>query len=173
MPRKANPNAREIACARRRAIYWRDVDESRKQCLAKYYAKHEHNKAISRAREARNAAKLKLQRREIRKRNAKSRASYNAAYRESHRYIYAAAEKARYAKKKMAMPPWAEKLEILAIYKVAQDVTAATGILHEVDHIVPLQGKNVSGLHVPWNLRVITKAENVLKSNSLIMELVT
>lgn len=47
----------------------------------------------------------------------------------------------------------------------AARLTRRTGIVHEVDHIVPLQGENVCGLHVETNLRVITKAANREKSN--------
>jgi hypothetical protein len=56
---------------------------------------------------------------------------------------------------------------IQAFYAEAKRLTKATGAPHAVDHIVPLQGKGVCGLHVPWNLRVITAVENMKKHNRL------
>lgn len=55
--------------------------------------------------------------------------------------------------------------QIVAIYGQARKLTKETGVRHEVDHLVPLRGKTVSGLHVPWNLRVVTRHENATKYN--------
>jgi len=65
-------------------------------------------------------------------------------------------------------PPWLcdnHKALIVKIYSEAKTKTNETGIKHHVDHIVPLQGKTVSGLHVPWNLQVLPEQENIQKSN--------
>lgn len=79
-----------------------------------------------------------------------------------------AKEAKRRAAKLNATPPWLSKEQLLAIeniYERATLITQVSGIPHEVDHIVPLLGKNVRGLHVPWNLRVISASKNAKKSN--------
>ena len=55
--------------------------------------------------------------------------------------------------------------EIKAVYRAAKAAEDFTGIKYEVDHIVPLQGKLVSGLHVPWNLQLLPKKNNRKKGN--------
>ena len=72
------------------------------------------------------------------------------------------------AAKRNAVPKWVNgelKQEIQKFYVEARVKTKETGINYEVDHIVPLMGDNVCGLHVPWNLRVITRFENRSKAN--------
>ena len=69
----------------------------------------------------------------------------------------------------LATPTWADRELIKELYALAKKLTEQTGIQHEVDHIVPLQGKNVSGLHTQDNLQVITAEENRRKSNKFII----
>jgi hypothetical protein len=52
------------------------------------------------------------------------------------------------------------------IYKKAKYYTKLTGIKYVVDHIIPVKGKNVSGLHVPTNLRVMPALLNTIKGNT-------
>lgn len=66
-----------------------------------------------------------------------------------------------------ATPSWVSYKEIGKFYRIAAKLWRSTGISHNVDHIVPLKGKNVCGLHVPWNLQVLTAVENRRKSNHL------
>ena len=73
----------------------------------------------------------------------------------------------RYARKIQATPKWSDRSACQEIYALSAEMTRSTGVQHHVDHIVPLKGRNVCGLHVPWNLRVITAEENLRKSNRL------
>lgn len=89
-------------------------------------------------------------------------------YRRENLGIYAAAAAKRRASLLQATPSWADFEAIQLFYSLASCFTEATGIPHEVDHFYPLQGEEVSGLHVPANLRVITRTDNRSKSNKVL-----
>jgi hypothetical protein len=89
---------------------------------------------------------------------------------------YAAKRAKRRAIKLQATPKWLSKSDFIAIeckYSLASMFTKCSGVSHAVDHIVPLQGKTVCGLHVPWNLQVITVIDNLQKGNKFNGETIT
>jgi 5-methylcytosine-specific restriction endonuclease McrA len=97
--------------------------------------------------------------------------AYRNAWKENNKTQVRADTKARRRKHRDATPKWLsrkQKSEIRQLYQIAITMTQTTGEQYVVDHIVPLRADTVCGLHVPWNLRVITQEENLKKSNKLL-----
>jgi hypothetical protein len=96
---------------------------------------------------------------------------YKQKYKEANPELYRELVSLRRRRFRQATPKWLsaeQKMEIRLKYRLAIELSRATGIRHAVDHEIPLQGDDVCGLHVPWNLRVITQEENLVKSNKLL-----
>ena len=75
--------------------------------------------------------------------------------------------KARAHQLKKFTPKWADLKKIESFYFLAAKMTKKTGVKHSVDHIVPLRGENVTGLHCEFNLQVLTLSENMKKRNHM------
>lgn len=86
----------------------------------------------------------------------------------------ATADTAKYrADKDKRTPNWLtefDHIHIKALYQLAAMRTRESGFPWHVDHIIPLRGRNVSGLHIPSNMRVIPGEENVRKNNVFVVE---
>jgi len=100
--------------------------------------------------------------------NKEKKNARNKAWRASNKDIINFHTSKRYTAKKQRLPIWLteENLkQIQVMYTLATSLNKSTGVQWHVDHIIPLQGKNVSGLHVPENLQVIQGSLNIKKGN--------
>jgi 5-methylcytosine-specific restriction endonuclease McrA len=98
---------------------------------------------------------------------------YKFKYKQANLELYKALTSVRKRRHRDATPKWItveQKLAMRALYLQAQELTRITKERYVVDHIIPLISDEVCGLHVPWNLRVITQEENLQKSNKLLAQ---
>ena len=98
--------------------------------------------------------------------NREKKAKYAKKYYEENKGDYYIRRGKARAARLQRTPPWADMSAIAEFYVEAKRLEELTGIQFHVDHIVPLQGELVSGLHVPANLQLLPAHENLSKSNS-------
>lgn len=96
------------------------------------------------------------------KRGVEAQRAYNRAQYAKHRKKFIQKVTKRHIQ--MQRSPWANQDAIEAIYAEARRLTKKTGIPHEVDHVVPMFGKNVCGFHVEYNLKILTRRANRAKA---------
>lgn len=116
---------------------------------------------------AKNADAVNAQKREYWAANREAMLAANKEWKNRNQSVYRAYAVGRKAHVKQATPPWANREAIRAVYIEADRLTEETGVKHHVDHIVPLKGKTVCGLHVAWNLRPLPWRENISKKNKM------
>lgn len=113
-----------------------------------------------------NPEMVKASAKKWRKNNPEKRRADNEKWRKNNPEKRAANCASRRAAKLMRTPAWADLEAILEVYKQARALQVLTGIPFHVDHIVPLQGKTVSGLHVEYNLEPTPAIYNLIKHNT-------
>lgn len=137
--------------------YWASFYAANKETLLDKARTNEDRKAYSRQRYANDRARIRAQQRAY-----ASTAEAKA--------LHAATQRKRNKRLAEATPPWLtdeQRTQIDYTYWHAKDATAVTGEPYHVDHILPLRGKSVCGLHVPWNLRVVPAEINLRKHTSI------
>lgn len=130
--------------------------------------KSEASKAAGRRYYERNKDSVKAR---ANARPIEERRGHKYKYKEANPELYKALVSVRKRRHRNATPKWItaeQKLVMRQLYLQAMELTKLTGERYVVDHIVPLLSDEVCGLHVPWNLRVITQEENLKKSNKLL-----
>ena len=117
-----------------------------------------------------NADKHRAYAAEYRKKNPEKAKAATEKSRRENRSLYTRLQIERQKKVKQASPDWLSKDDINwmnAIYKASKDIKDENGVDTSVDHIIPIKGRDVCGLHVPWNLRVTTRSYNSQKLNNM------
>jgi len=136
-----------------------------------YNRKHKRAKAIRMKAEGRKRPYYKETVKKWRAANVEKERASRGRYRTKHpeySYYHCASRKAR---KISATPPWLtkeHKQHMKSNYALAQQLTRLTGESWQVDHIIPLRHERLCGLHVPWNLRVITGKDNASKRHTIV-----
>lgn len=160
------------SCCREKAVarYWKDPEEQRRK--RQEYVDNNREKVRQSAHEyyvriyAERKEEINKKNRESYQRNKEHASEYGKVYRQRTKAYQTAKTRKRQALVLQRIPKCADLQEIEKFYEEARRLTLETGIKHEVDHIIPLQGKNVSGFHVEWNLQILTKSENASKRNN-------
>ena len=161
MPRKDLQASREYA-----AKY---AAENADKLRAYFAAYRERNKEAIAAKRKANAEKNREYARAYRKISKDRVSETKKRYVENHRGHVNAYAASRRVGKSQQTPSWLTEFDLLkmqCIYSVAAMLTRHNNEPWHVDHIIPLRGKFVSGLHVPANLQVIRGEDNMAKHNS-------
>jgi len=115
-----------------------------------------------------NREKCAETQREWNEKNREKRNKLSSKWRSENRETMASLKAKRRADMLQRTPKWLIKDDFWMMreaYMLAKLRTKATGIAWHVDHIIPLRGEFVSGLHTPYNLQVIPAIDNLKKSN--------
>lgn len=151
---------------------WREENKEHRAEYWQYYYSENKLKILTYRKEyqIRNREILKNKNKLYRTQHPSIFSERNKIWRNKNKHKRTHSQSIRIAKKLNAMPKWLtthELQEIKNMYLVSKQMTESTDIKHNVDHIYPLQGEFSCGLHVPWNLQVITASENFSKGNRI------
>lgn len=172
-PKLAARDGRASHCKSCQSVYARarakvpGQAEKRAAWAASWYEKNaEDERAKARAQYQQNAEIIRAQSIQRHRDNPERSKANTAAWRKANADRVNSLNARRRAAFVLAQPAWATQFFIDEAYDLARRRDEATGFKWHVDHIVPLQGKTVCGLHVESNLQVIPATVNLKKHNT-------
>lgn len=150
---------------------WYDNNKPHVLEYARVYAKNNKERCAEAKKNwyIRNSVQLKQKAKQYHIDNVEHKREKAKEWKLLNRHRATAAQRKRELAKTKATPSWltdVDKMEIENFYWLAKDLERVSGQKYHVDHIIPLKGKDVCGLHVPWNLQILPADINIEKSNN-------
>ena len=152
------------SCQNKSASKWARENPEKRRAVALKWAKENYD--YIRANKAKYRAEDPLKMRKWERENPEKMKACRARWNAANKDRKAEHTATRRSRQRQAMPAWADRFVIAEAYRLARLRTEIFGFQWEVDHIVPLAGKTVCGLHVEHNLQVIPMSTNRRKSRS-------
>jgi len=153
--RSKNPDGYELRCKTCRKTFREKYKDKARETYSRWYQDNRERKANYQA--IRNPL------------IPEKRKMYRQTYRAKYLTTVRLRESLKNTARRTRIPKWLSKKQwqdIQYFYSLRDEAQMLTGDKYHVDHIVPLQGENVCGLHVPWNLQVLPADINLAKNNS-------
>lgn len=163
----------EKYCRKAKEYAAKNPEKIKERDARRYNENRESEIARRRAHRLANHESQKQKRRDRYKTDIEKERKWSKAWKADNKDRLAFLQRTRHARKLERCPAWLTREDhedMAKFYVEAKRVTAATGVKHAVDHIVPLQGEKVSGLHVPWNMQVLTSTDNLIKHNNFTVQ---
>jgi hypothetical protein len=153
---------------------YRDANKEKASMYHKEYRAKHREKLIARKNEwaKNNPEKIKENSQQRYALKSEEIKSYVSEYKKTNPAKVTAWGAKRKAAKLQRTPKWLTNIDFERIetqYRLAEILTKLHNEPWHVDHIIPLQGKLVSGLHVPSNLQVLKASENCSKQNNFVL----
>ena len=153
-----------VQCDKEAGEKWRSENAAARAAYFEKYRQEKHPHRTRRKSDKGRACELRW-RKKNREKLRLYKARWEKANPEKHKASRAACTARRAAAKKNATPHWADQKLISTYYRLARVMSDICGEAYEVDHVVPLRGRTVCGLHVQDNLQILTARENMSKNN--------
>jgi hypothetical protein len=147
-----------------RREYHRKYREANREKLKAYYKKYydsKPDKAAYTKWSRSNPEKLKVCKLKSNQKHKEKRSAYNKEWRQRNKGLVTHYSRIYQLAKEQATPKWLSSEQAEEIKKIYSERPDG----YHVDHIVPIKGKTVRGLHVPWNLQYLPASENCKKHN--------
>lgn len=161
------PRKTKGACVECLKVEWAQANVTR----ADYFAQYNNSKAGKEAKREYYERNKDVVKARAQARPSEEKHFHRKKHKAANPELYKELVNARRRRFRDATPKWLtteQKMEIRLKYRLAIELSRRLGVPHAVDHIIPLQGEEVCGLHVPWNMEVITQEKNLKKSNKLV-----